>query len=75
MPKGLYEWLLLENVPQHIKQKLLEHKITILEAHRQYVQWKRMSSTRAGTEIMDEMKNVIRRLRWKSQEESLPVLS
>ncbi len=72
-PKGVYEWLLLEKVPSHLRQKLTEHKITLNEARRQYVQWKRMSSTRSGKEIMNEMKNVIRRLRWKSQEESLQV--
>jgi len=72
LPKGVYEWLLLENIPSHIKQKLVEHKITQREAHEQYTQWKRMMNTRSGKEIMDEMRNVVRRLKWKSQEEYSP---
>jgi len=67
-PKTVYEWLLLEDVPAHIKEKLVQKKINFLDARRQYVQWKRFSDTRAGTELMEEMRNVIRRLQWKSQE-------
>ncbi len=68
-PKRVYEWLLLEDVPKHIKEKVALNKISLVEAGQQYVQWKRMTGTQAGKTIMDEMRNIIRRLRWKSQEE------
>lgn len=67
-PKIVYEWLLLEDVPQHIREKLVQNKISLLHARQQYVQWKRMSGTRLGKELMEEIQNVVRRLRWKSQE-------
>ncbi len=67
-PKTVYEWLLLEDVPHNIKEKLVKNTISFEDARHQYVQWKRMSGTRAGAEIMDEMRNIIRRIRWKSQE-------
>lgn len=67
-PKTVYEWLLLEDVPPHLKAQLVQSKISMETARHQYVQWKRMSNTRAGKEIMEEMQNTIRRLRWKSQE-------
>jgi len=67
-PKTVYEWLLLEDAPQHIKEKLVQNKISLEDAHHQHVQWKRLCGIRAGTEIMNEMRNIIRRLRWKSQE-------
>jgi hypothetical protein len=69
-PKTVYEWLLLEDVPPHIKEKLVQHKIGIRTARHQYVQWKRMSGTRAGIEVMEEIRNVIGRLKWKSQEDT-----
>jgi len=67
-PKTVYEWLLLEDVPQHIKEKIVQRKVNLQDARREYVQWKRMNSTRAGKELMEEIQTVIRRLRWKSQE-------
>lgn len=67
-PKTVYEWLLLENVPAHIKEKLVQKKISLNEARIQFVKWKRLSDTHAGNALMDEIKNIIRRLRWKSQE-------
>jgi len=69
-PKTVYSWLLLEDVPPHIKEKLAHNKISFEEARPQFVQWKRHNSTRAANELMEEMKNTIRRLRWRSQEES-----
>ncbi len=67
-PKTAYQYLLLEDVPPHIKEKLVLNKISHEEARRQFVQWKRYSDTKAGNELMEEIKNIIRRLRWKSQE-------
>jgi len=67
-PKTVYEWFLVENAPPYIKEKLSQGKMGLRTARAQYVQWKRMSNTRSGKEIMDEMKNIVRRLRWKSQE-------
>jgi hypothetical protein len=68
-PKTVYEWLLLEAVPQHIKEKIVQRKLSLNDARRQYVQWKRLNGTRAGQALMEEILNVIRRLKWKSQEE------
>ncbi len=67
-PKTVYIWLLLENVPLHIKEKLVQKKISLNDARVQFVKWKRLSDTHAGNALMDEIKNIIRRLRWKSQE-------
>ena len=72
-PKTIYEWLLLEDTPPHIKEKLVQNRISLLDARQQYVQWKRMHGTRAGTHLIEEIRNTIRRLRWKSQED-LPKL-
>jgi len=69
-PKTVYEWMLLEDVPPHIKEKLEKNKIGKEAARRQYVQWKKHNGTRLANELMEEMKNVIGRLKWKSQEES-----
>lgn len=69
-PKTVYEWLLLENVPSHIKEKLVQNKISLLDARVQYVGWKRMSTTRAGKDIMEEMRRIIGGVRWKSQEDT-----
>jgi hypothetical protein len=68
-PKRVYEWLLLEDVPEHLREKLVQNRINLKEARRQFVQWKRMSSTRAGVELMEEIRSVIGRMRWKSQED------
>jgi len=67
-PKTVYRYLLLEDAPPHIREKLEQKKICMETAREQYIQWKRFSGTRAGNELMDEMKNIIRRVRWKSQE-------
>jgi len=69
-PKTAYERLLLEFVPSHIKEKLVQRQIGVRAARSQYVQWKRMCGTRAGASIMDEMKTTMGRLRWKSQEDT-----
>jgi len=69
-PQTVYEWLLLENVPAHIREKLVQRKLTLKDARIEFIRWKRHSDGRAGNEIMDEIKNIIRRLKWKSQEES-----
>jgi len=71
-PKTVYEWFLLENVPSHIKEKLVQRKISMLNARIQYVGWKRMSGTRAGKDIMEEMQRIIGGVRWKSQEDTRP---
>jgi hypothetical protein len=68
-PKTIYEWLLLEDAPEHIREKLIQNRISLRRAQEQYVQWKRMSGTRSGKELMEEIRSVIGRLRWKSQEE------
>lgn len=68
-PKTVYEWLLLEDVPQHIKEKIVQRKISLQNARAQYVQWKRLNGTRAGQSLMEEILSVIRRLKWRSQEE------
>lgn len=67
-PKTVYEWLLLEDVPEHIHQKLVQNLISLSNARKQFVQWKRLSGTRAGQEIMSDIRSDVRRLRWKSQE-------
>lgn len=66
--KTVYEWLLLEDVPPHIKEKLVQRKINLYDARVQFVQWKRLNGSRAGKTLMEEILNVIRRLKWKSQE-------
>jgi hypothetical protein len=68
-PKTAYEWVLLEDVPQHIREKLVQNKVSFVRARQQYVQWKRMTGTRSGAEIMEEVRSVIGRMRWKSQED------
>jgi len=67
-PKRVYEWLLLEDAPPHIREKLEQKKISIENARAQCIQWKKFSGSRLATELMEEMRNTIRRLRWKSQE-------
>lgn len=69
-PKTVYEWMLLEDVPPHIKDKLQKNKISKEAARQEYVQWKKHNGTRLANELMAEIKNVIGRLKWKSQEES-----
>lgn len=70
-PKTVYEWFLLEGVPGHLKEKLEKNGIGLKEAREEFVKWKRFSGSRVGNELMEEIRNVIGRLRWKSQEESL----
>ena len=67
-PKTVYEWLLLEDAPAHIREKVIQRKIGLREGRRQFVLWRRNVSTRAGKELMEEIKRIIGGLRWKSQE-------
>lgn len=68
-PQRVYEWLLLENVPAHIKEKLVQRKLSMKDARAEFIKWKRYSDTRAGNEVMEEIKNIVRRLKWRSQED------
>ena len=67
-PKTAYEWLLIEEAPPHIRDKIIQHKINLREGRRQFVLWKRNMNTRAGKELMEELKTIVGGLRWKSQE-------
>lgn len=67
-PKRVYEWLLLEDVPKHIREKLEKNKISMDDARCQYVQWKRLAGSRMSDQLMEDIRNMARRLKWKSQE-------
>ena len=67
-PKTSYEWILLDGAPPHIREKVIQRKIGFREGRRQYVLWKRNLSTRAGKELMEEIRRVVGGLRWKSQD-------
>ena len=67
-PKTAYMWMLLEQCPPELRAKLEANAITLIDAHRQLVQWKRLSGSQSGQDIMDEMRIIIRRLQWRSQE-------
>jgi len=67
-PKTVYEWMLAEQIPAHIKEKIVQRKLKFREGRAQYVQWKRQCNTRLGKNVMEEMRNIVGRLKWKSQE-------
>ncbi|MBS3148163.1 hypothetical protein J4219_04725 [Candidatus Woesearchaeota archaeon] len=67
-PKTVYTWLLLEDSPPELRQKLEQNKISIIDARHEYVRWKRQSGTNSAQELMEEMRTVIGRLKWKSHE-------
>ena len=67
-PQTVYEWLLLEDVPEFLKKKLIEQKISIRNARYEYVKWKRMNFQCEGGQLMEEIRKVVRCLRWESQE-------
>ncbi len=68
-PRTAYKWLCLEDVPPQIKEKLLHNKISFADAASQSHKLKRMMGTRSGNDIMNDMREVIGRLKWKSQED------
>ena len=67
--KTVYEWFLLEDLPPHIKEKLISGKISMKDASKMNNSWKRMISTRAGKEIINEIRLTIGGLKWKGQED------
>ncbi len=67
-PKTIYMWLLLEDSPPELRQKLEQNKISILNARTEFVKWKRMANYSSSNELMRDIREVVGRLRWKSQE-------
>ncbi len=67
-PKTVYEWLMLECVPSHIKKQMLDFSISLRDARYEFVKWKRMSFKCEGGQLMERMKSVIGGLQWESQE-------
>ncbi|MFC1741615.1 hypothetical protein ACFL3V_03715 [Nanoarchaeota archaeon] len=67
-PKSVYVWMLLERAPSHVKEKLRAKKISIKDASTMSYNWRRMVSTRAGKDIMANMRAVIGGLKWRGQE-------
>ena len=67
--KTVYTWFLLEDAPQHIKDKLKAGKISLKDASAMSAAWKKNVSTRAGKEIIAQMRGVIGGLKWRGQEE------
>lgn len=70
-PKTVYHWFLLLDAPDHIKSKIKNKKISLENAISSSSSWKRMTSRRAGKEIMEEIRKCIKGLRWQSQEEKV----
>ncbi len=67
-PKTVYLWLLLEDAPPELRQKLEQNTISILDARSEFVKWKRMASYSSSNELMRDIREVVGKLRWKSQE-------
>jgi hypothetical protein len=68
-PKTVYTWLLLERAPSHVKDKLRDGRVSMRNASSMSVAWKRMVSTKAGKDIVAQMRAVIGGLQWRGQEE------
>jgi len=68
-PKTLYDWMLMRNCPAHIKEKLRDAKISMKDASAMSRKWRMMMSTKAGKEIMTDIRTVIGGLKWKGQED------
>ncbi len=68
-PKTVYEWFLLENVPDNLRQQLIANRISIRSARYEYVKWKRMSHATAGDSLKEDIRKVVGCLRWESQEQ------
>ena len=71
IPKSAYDLFLLNKAPAHIRKKIKERKLSYSMACRKTVQWRKMISTRAGKEIMDDMRKVIGGLQWKQLNQNL----
>jgi len=67
-PKTVYTWLLLEDVPPEMRLRLEQNKLSITKARDEFVKWKRMASYSSSSELMRDIREVIGKLRWKSQE-------
>jgi hypothetical protein len=64
-PKTLYEYYLLLDAPQHIRQKLREGKISMRDAQSKSYAYRRLIFRQGGKDIMREVVQIIRRLEWK----------
>jgi len=70
-PSTAYYFFLLNRAPAHIKQQIKDRKLSYSTASRKMVEWRKMMSTRAGKEIMEDMRKVIGGLQWKQLNQNL----
>ena len=66
--KTLYEYFLVLDYPQHIKAQLKDKKIGINKAQRLAFTHRKMTSRKGTKKLMEEMRNIIRRLEWRNQD-------
>jgi hypothetical protein len=67
-PKAAYNYFLLSDTSENIKKKLQEKRISIKDAVSLNSQWRRVEGEKGSEKLMEEMRDVLRRLTWKSQE-------
>jgi len=67
-PKTIYQWFLLNEAPEHIKKKVKERKIGYNKAISENAKWKKITSRQGTTQLIEEIRQVIGSLKWKSQE-------
>jgi hypothetical protein len=70
-PKTAYEWFRLMDVPDHIRQKIMRCEISMTEASARSYAWKRMITTRAGKQMMEDIRKIIGGLQWKNRNHTI----
>ncbi len=66
--KTIYHWFCLNVAPDHIKQKIRERKISVVDAISQSNAWRKLKTQRGSVRLMEDIREVIGGLTWKSQE-------
>lgn len=67
-PKTCYKHFVLLNAPDHITQMLKENKISMENAQSRARLYRRKLDLKAGREIIEDVREVVRRLRWRALE-------
>jgi len=68
-PKTIYSYFLVFDYPAHIRSKLRDKEIGFNKAQRLAYAHRTMANRKGTQEIMEQMRNIIRRLEWRNQDE------
>ncbi|MEK6849068.1 MAG: hypothetical protein AABY01_00705 [Nanoarchaeota archaeon] len=68
LPKTIYLYFLMEDVPPELKAKMQKNEMSLQKANVEFLKWKRLMQHSSAKTLLQDVKETIGRLRWKSQE-------